>query len=132
MINRRPPHGSSSSAESGVCPNLSRYGFEGFLLRLRTTPRSMTMSCSYARPSTSIDPNPQSRTSITYLPYPPPGDAPRGQDRLGWRAGMHPTERVILQALVQHDIVEAAPRAGVVLGLDRVACLRDSRFRDRG
>jgi hypothetical protein len=25
----------------------------------------MTMSCSYARPSTSIDPNPRSRTSIT-------------------------------------------------------------------
>ena len=65
MINRGPPHGSSSSAESGVCPNLSRYGFEGFLLRLRTAPRSMTMSCSYVRPSTSIDPNPRSRTSIT-------------------------------------------------------------------
>ena len=57
--------GSSSSAESGVCPNLSRYGFEGFLLRLRTVPRSMTTSCSYACPSTSIDPNPRSRTSIT-------------------------------------------------------------------
>ena len=65
MINRDPPQGSSSSAESGVCPNLSRYGFEAFLLRLLTAPRSMTMSCSYVRPSTSIDRNPRNRTSIT-------------------------------------------------------------------
>ena len=65
MIKRGPPQGISSSAESGVWPNLSRYGFEGFLLRLRTTPRSMTMSCPYVRPSTSIDPNPRNRTSIT-------------------------------------------------------------------
>ena len=46
IIKRCPPQGISSLAESGVCPNLSRYGFEGFLLRLRTAPRSMTMSCS--------------------------------------------------------------------------------------
>jgi hypothetical protein len=30
----------------GVCPNSERYGLEGFLLRFRTRPPSMTMSCS--------------------------------------------------------------------------------------
>src|SRR5258707_201448 len=42
----------------------------------------MTMSCSYARPSTSIDPNPRSRTSITYRPYPPPARTPTANPRL--------------------------------------------------
>src|ERR1700745_1129065 len=82
LINLGPPHGRSSSVESGVCPNLARYGLEGFLLRLRTAPRSMTMSCSYARPSTSIDPNPINRTSITCHPYPPPARMPRPESRL--------------------------------------------------
>lgn len=40
------PQGTSSSADSGVCPNSRPYGFEGFLLRFRTRPPPMTMSWS--------------------------------------------------------------------------------------
>src|SRR5512133_4183075 len=68
MISWCPPQGSSSSAERGVCPNWSRYDFEGFFLRFRTWPPSMTMSLSYCRPSTSMDPNRSSRACI----FPPP------------------------------------------------------------
>ena len=35
------------------------------VVRQLGVPYPMTMSCSYARPSTSIDPNPRNRTSIT-------------------------------------------------------------------
>src|SRR4249920_671265 len=68
MISRRPPHGSSSSADSGVWPNSSRYGFDGFFFRFRTRPPSMTTSLSYFRPSTSMDPN---RSSRACMPSPP-------------------------------------------------------------
>ena len=64
MISWSPPQGSSSSADRGVCPNWSRYDFEGFFLRFRTWPPSMTMSLSYCRPSTSMDPNRSSRACI--------------------------------------------------------------------
>jgi hypothetical protein len=60
------------------------------------------------------------------------GDPPGGQDRLGRRARMHPEEGGIQKQVIQHDIIAAAGRPGVVLGLDRLAYLRDSRFRDRG
>jgi hypothetical protein len=45
---------------------------------------------------------------------------------------MHPKKGSIQEQVVQHDIIQGAPRPGVVLGLDRLAYLRDSRFRDRG
>jgi hypothetical protein len=60
-----PPQGSFSSADKGVCPNSSRYGFEGFFFRSCTRPPSMTMSWTYSRPSTSMDPNRSSRTCIS-------------------------------------------------------------------
>ena len=50
MISRPPPQGGSSSADTGVCPNSSRYGFDGFFFRFRTRPPSMMMSLSYSRP----------------------------------------------------------------------------------
>src|SRR6185369_11886689 len=45
---------------------------------------------------------------------------------------MHPKKGSIQEQVVQHDIAQGAPCPGVVLGLDRLAYLRDSRFRDRG
>src|SRR6058998_2057761 len=56
MIRRRHRQGISSSTESGVCPNSSRNFFDGFFLRLRTSPRSITTSCSYVTPSIRIVP----------------------------------------------------------------------------
>ncbi len=64
MISRRPPHGSSSAADNGVCPNSVRYGFEGPFFRLRTFPPSMTTSYSKSSPSTLMDPNRVSHTFI--------------------------------------------------------------------
>ena len=39
-------HGIGSSTESGVCPNSSRNLLETFFFRLRTSPWSITTSCS--------------------------------------------------------------------------------------
>jgi hypothetical protein len=50
MISRPPPQASSSSADRGVCPNSPRYGFDGFYLRFRTRPPSMSLSFWYCRP----------------------------------------------------------------------------------
>ena len=41
-----------SSMDRGVCPNSSRNFLEGVFLRLRTSLRSITTSCSYLLPST--------------------------------------------------------------------------------
>ena len=38
----------------------------------------------------------------------------------------------IQEQIIENDIAQGAPRPGVVLGLDRLAYLRHSRFRDRG
>src|SRR5947209_2346250 len=46
MTSRLHFHGIFSSAESGVWPKASRNFLEGFFLRLRTCPRSMSTSCS--------------------------------------------------------------------------------------
>src|SRR2546426_8161646 len=56
MIRRRHRQGIFSSTETGVCPNSSRNFFDGFFLRLRTSPRSITTSCSYLTPSIRIVP----------------------------------------------------------------------------
>src|SRR5215831_17708399 len=56
IIRRRHCHGIFSSTETGVCPNSSRNFFDGFFLRLRTSPRSITTSCSYVTPSIRIVP----------------------------------------------------------------------------
>src|SRR5215510_16288312 len=56
MIRRRHLQGIFSSTEIGVCPNSSRNFFDGFFLRLRTSPRSITTSCSYVTPSIRIVP----------------------------------------------------------------------------
>src|SRR5215467_14487692 len=63
-----------SSMERGVCPNSARNCLEGFFLRLRTCPRSITTSCSYAVPSICIDPNPKcsNRISTSARSIPPP------------------------------------------------------------
>jgi hypothetical protein len=55
-ISRLPTHGMSSAAASG---RARRDGLEAFLLRRRTSPPSMMMSCSLRRRSTSIDPRPE-------------------------------------------------------------------------
>src|SRR5713226_7190125 len=51
MTSWRHFQGMFSSTESGVCPKLSRNFLEGFFLRLRISPWSMTTSCSYVLPS---------------------------------------------------------------------------------
>src|SRR5262249_13650604 len=51
ITRRRHCQGIFSSTETGVCPNSSRNFFDGFFLRLRTSPRSITTSCSYVTPS---------------------------------------------------------------------------------
>src|SRR5215475_111265 len=56
MIRRRHRQGIFSSTEIGVCPNSARNFFDGFFLRLRTSPRSITTSCSYVTPSIRITP----------------------------------------------------------------------------
>ncbi len=48
--------GIASFGEIGVCPNVSRNVLDGFFLRLRTSPRSITTSCSYVVPSMRIEP----------------------------------------------------------------------------
>src|SRR5215469_2214662 len=48
---RRHFHGIFSATDSGVCPNSARNFLEGFFLRLRTCPRSITTSCSQVTPS---------------------------------------------------------------------------------
>ena len=40
-----------SSIDKGVCPNSSQNLLEGAFLRLRISPRSITVSCSYVLPS---------------------------------------------------------------------------------
>jgi hypothetical protein len=60
-MSRLPPHGIFSSAESGVWPNFSRNCLEGLFFRFRTLPPSITTSCVYRFPSTSISPNLTSR-----------------------------------------------------------------------
>jgi len=45
-----------SSVEMGVCPKMSRNFLDGFFLRLRTSSRSITTSCSYVVPSMRIEP----------------------------------------------------------------------------
>src|SRR5215469_10064483 len=57
ITRRRHFQGSFSSMESGVCPNSPRNCLEGFFLRLRTCPRSITTSWLYVAPSIRIDPN---------------------------------------------------------------------------
>src|SRR6266542_5508928 len=56
MTSRLHFHGIFSSAESGVWPKASRNFLDGFFLRLRTCPRSMSTSCSYVTPSMRIEP----------------------------------------------------------------------------
>ena len=46
MTSRWHLQGISSSMDSGVCPKASRNFLDGFFLRLRTWPRSITTSCS--------------------------------------------------------------------------------------
>ena len=46
IMRRLHLHGISSSNESGVWPKASRNFLDGFFLRLRTSPRSITMSWS--------------------------------------------------------------------------------------
>src|SRR3989442_990394 len=48
--------GMASFGEIGVCPKASRNSLDGFFLRLRTSPRSITTSCSYVVPSMRIEP----------------------------------------------------------------------------
>src|SRR5262249_2667225 len=60
--------GIRSSTETGVCPNASRNFFEGFFLRLRIRPRSITTSCSYVTPSILIAPKLNLPKSITITP----------------------------------------------------------------
>ncbi|SON62926.1 hypothetical protein MSIMFI_04456 [Mycobacterium simulans] len=45
---------------------------------------------------------------------------------------MHPEEGGIQEQVIEHDIAQRAPCPGVVLGLDGLTYLGDSRFRDRG
>src|SRR2546425_13063947 len=56
ITRRRHFQGIFSSTESGVCPNSLRNFLDGFFLRLRTSPRSITTSCSYLTPSIRIVP----------------------------------------------------------------------------
>src|SRR5262245_57361118 len=53
---RRHFQGISSSMEMGMCPKASRNCLDGFFLRLWTSPRSITTSCSYVTPSIRIVP----------------------------------------------------------------------------
>src|SRR2546425_5493619 len=55
ITRRRHFQGIFSSTESGVCPNSPRNFLEGFFFRLRTSPRSITTSCSYLVPSMRIE-----------------------------------------------------------------------------
>src|SRR6266849_539973 len=56
ITSRRHFQGIFSSTDSGVCPNSSRNFLDGFFLRLRTVPRSITTSCSWVTPSMRIEP----------------------------------------------------------------------------
>src|SRR5215831_11211095 len=67
MIRRRHCQGIFSSIETGVCPNSSRNFFEGFFLRLRTSPRWITTSCSYVTPSIRIEPKEKFWKRILYF-----------------------------------------------------------------
>src|SRR6516165_990010 len=76
---RRHCHGIFSSRESGVCPNSASNFLEGFFLRLRTHPRSITTSCSCVTPSMRMEPKVKSSNRIPqhlfghYTPcHPPP------------------------------------------------------------
>jgi hypothetical protein len=57
----------SSSADSGVCRNSSRNFLDGFFLRLRILPRSVTTSCSRVTPSIRIEPKGKSFEMHTHL-----------------------------------------------------------------
>src|SRR5260370_1880366 len=57
ITSRRHFHGIFSSMDKGVCPKASRNFLDGFFLRLRTVPRSITTSCSWVTPSMRIEPN---------------------------------------------------------------------------
>jgi hypothetical protein len=69
-MSRLPPQGMFSSAESGVWPYSSRNCFEGPFFRFRTFPPSITTSCVYRVPSTSISPNLISRALISQCSAP--------------------------------------------------------------
>src|ERR1700682_4167351 len=56
LTSRRHFQGIFSSIESGVCPKVSRNFLDGFFLRLRICPPSITMSWSYVVPSMRIEP----------------------------------------------------------------------------
>src|SRR5207244_7707551 len=56
ITSRRQFQGIVSCIESGVCPKAARNFLDGFFLRLRTSPRSITTSCSYVIPSMRIEP----------------------------------------------------------------------------
>src|SRR5436309_14817291 len=56
MTSRRHFHGIVSSMQTGVCPNSSRNCLDGFFLRLRISPRSITISCSWLVPSIWMEP----------------------------------------------------------------------------
>jgi hypothetical protein len=66
IISRRHFQGIFSLLESGVCPNSSRNFRDGFFLRLRTLPRSMTTSCFGSRPGIRIE---KCRTSPRLLRF---------------------------------------------------------------
>ena len=46
------------------------------------------------------------------------GDPPRGQDRLGRGAGVHPEERGVQEQVIRRDAAEPETRPGGVLPLD--------------
>jgi hypothetical protein len=56
---------------------------------------------------------------------------PRGQHRLGRRAGMHPEETGVQVQVVQRDLIQAPHHPCLVLVLDLAADRRDGRLRDR-
>src|SRR5437667_11781499 len=64
---RRHFQGMASLGEIGVCPKAARYFLDGFFLRLRTWPRSITTSCSYVVPSMRIEPKENFSKRITHL-----------------------------------------------------------------
>src|SRR5713226_1355266 len=57
ITSRWHSQGIFSFTDNGVCLEVSRNFLEGFFLRLRTWPRSITTSCSYVVPSMRIEPN---------------------------------------------------------------------------